>query len=144
MPSLSSVVDLLHGWYPPGTADSWDAVGLVTGDPDQEVRKVLFAVDPAPAVVATTEGARGGHWLITATGATGRWSAEPLPGPIADAYGCGDSFAAALAFSLGSGRPLEDALAFAAGRGAIALCRPGAHGVAMDQVQSDTTKFSGV
>jgi dinuclear metal center YbgI/SA1388 family protein len=46
VPTLSSLVDLLHGWYPPGTADSWDAVGLVAGDPDQDVRKVLLAVDP--------------------------------------------------------------------------------------------------
>jgi dinuclear metal center YbgI/SA1388 family protein len=50
MPTLAELVDLLQGWYPPGTADSWDAVGLVAGDPDQPVRKVLFAVDPAPAV----------------------------------------------------------------------------------------------
>jgi dinuclear metal center YbgI/SA1388 family protein len=49
-PALSDVVDLLHGWYPPGTADSWDAVGLVAGDPGQPVAKVMFAVDPAPAV----------------------------------------------------------------------------------------------
>lgn len=46
MPALKDVVALLHGWYPPDTADSWDAVGLVAGDPDQPVRKVLFAVDP--------------------------------------------------------------------------------------------------
>jgi dinuclear metal center YbgI/SA1388 family protein len=50
VPTLRAVVDLLHGWYPPATADSWDAVGLVAGDPDQPVRKVLFAVDPAPEV----------------------------------------------------------------------------------------------
>jgi dinuclear metal center YbgI/SA1388 family protein len=50
VPSLSDVVDLIHGWYPPETADEWDAVGLVHGDPDAEVEKVLFAVDPAPAV----------------------------------------------------------------------------------------------
>ncbi|MFC7496048.1 MULTISPECIES: Nif3-like dinuclear metal center hexameric protein [unclassified Nocardioides] len=46
MPALKDVVALLHGWYPPATADSWDAVGLVAGDPDQQVRKVMFAVDP--------------------------------------------------------------------------------------------------
>lgn len=46
MPTLNDVVELVHGWYPPGTADDWDAVGLVAGDPDQEVRKVLLAVDP--------------------------------------------------------------------------------------------------
>jgi len=46
MPRLGDVVDLLHAWFPPATADSWDAVGLVSGDPDAEVRKVMFAVDP--------------------------------------------------------------------------------------------------
>ena len=50
MPSLRDVVDLLHGWYPPATASSWDAVGLVSGDPGAEVRKVMFAVDPTPEV----------------------------------------------------------------------------------------------
>lgn len=50
MPALSDVVDLIHGWYPPATAESWDAVGLVYGDPAQQVRRVLFAVDPSPAV----------------------------------------------------------------------------------------------
>ena len=47
MPRLADVVALLHGWYPPETADEWDAVGLVGGDPDDEVRRVLLAVDPA-------------------------------------------------------------------------------------------------
>ncbi|MGH3306909.1 MAG: Nif3-like dinuclear metal center hexameric protein [Nocardioides sp.] len=50
MPTLREIVDLLHGWYPPETADSWDAVGLVYGDPEAGVGKVLFAVDPAPEV----------------------------------------------------------------------------------------------
>jgi len=50
--SLSDVVDLLHTWYPPGTAESWDAVGLVAGRPEAEVRRILLAVDPAPEVAA--------------------------------------------------------------------------------------------
>ena len=49
-PTLRSLVDLVHGWYPPGTADSWDRVGLVHGDLDQPVRRILLAVDPAPLV----------------------------------------------------------------------------------------------
>lgn len=49
--TLREVVGLLDGWYDPSWAESWDAVGLVTGDPDQPVAKVLLAVDPAPAVV---------------------------------------------------------------------------------------------
>lgn len=50
MPQLQEVVDRLHAWYPPETADSWDAVGLVHGDPAAEVRKVMLAVDPSPEV----------------------------------------------------------------------------------------------
>ncbi len=46
MPTLADVVDLLHAWYPPETADGFDAVGLVVGDPSAEVAKVMFAVDP--------------------------------------------------------------------------------------------------
>ena len=49
--TLREVVALLDGWYDPAWAESWDAVGLVTGDPDQPVGTVLFAVDPAPEVV---------------------------------------------------------------------------------------------
>jgi dinuclear metal center YbgI/SA1388 family protein len=52
---LSDVVALLDAWYHPAWAESWDAVGLVCGDPDQPVAKVLFAVDAAPAVVEEAE-----------------------------------------------------------------------------------------
>lgn len=47
---LSEIVALLHEWYPPDTADDWDAVGLVAGDPEQPIGKVLFAVDPTQEV----------------------------------------------------------------------------------------------
>ncbi len=62
-PALADVVDLLHAWYPPGTAEAWDAVGLVRGDPGQPVRTVMFAVDPAPAV-AEEAAARGADLLV--------------------------------------------------------------------------------
>ena len=48
--SLAEVVRLLDTAYPPGTAESWDAVGLVTGAPAQPVRKIMFAVDPVADV----------------------------------------------------------------------------------------------
>jgi len=48
---LSDVTGLLDAWYDPSWAESWDAVGLVCGDPGQPVAKILLAVDPAPAVV---------------------------------------------------------------------------------------------
>ncbi|MEO8330749.1 MAG: Nif3-like dinuclear metal center hexameric protein, partial [Candidatus Nanopelagicales bacterium] len=43
---------LLDRRYPPDTAADWDAVGLVCGWPDSVVRRVLFAIDPTPEVVA--------------------------------------------------------------------------------------------
>ncbi len=49
--TLRDVTGLLDALYHPSWADEWDAVGLVCGDPDQPVRKVLLAVDPAPVVV---------------------------------------------------------------------------------------------
>ncbi len=64
MPALEDVVDLLHGWYPPATADSWDAVGLVYGDPAAPVRKVMFAVDPV-LPVAQEAAAWGADLLVT-------------------------------------------------------------------------------
>ncbi len=63
MPSLQDVVALLHEWYPPHTAESWDAVGLVAGDPDQQVRSVLLAVDPSPEVAAEAA-ERGADLLV--------------------------------------------------------------------------------
>ena len=48
---LRDLTSLLDQWFPPGLASDWDAVGLVCGDPEQPVRRVLLAVDPAPAVV---------------------------------------------------------------------------------------------
>ncbi len=47
---LSHVIAALEELYPPAWAESWDAVGLVCGDPDQDVERVLFAVDPVAAV----------------------------------------------------------------------------------------------
>ena len=64
MPRLADVVDLVHGWYPPETADEWDAVGLAAGDPDADVRRVLLAVDPA-LPVAHEAAAWGADLLLT-------------------------------------------------------------------------------
>lgn len=56
---LRDVVARLEALYPPASAAAWDRVGLVTGDLDQPVRRVLFALDPTLAVIdeATVWGA---------------------------------------------------------------------------------------
>ncbi|MHB9862253.1 Nif3-like dinuclear metal center hexameric protein [Streptomyces sp. YIM S03343] len=51
MPRLSEVIAALETLWPAERAESWDAVGTVTGDPDQEVARVLFAVDPVQDIV---------------------------------------------------------------------------------------------
>ncbi|MFI6561127.1 Nif3-like dinuclear metal center hexameric protein [Streptomyces sp. NPDC050534] len=51
MPRLSEVIAALENLWPAARAESWDAVGTVVGDPDQEVTRVLFAVDPVQEIV---------------------------------------------------------------------------------------------
>jgi ribokinase len=77
-------------------------------------------LDPEPRVVVRTAGPAGGAWE-DAKGERGTWEATPLPSPIRDAYGCGDSFAAGLTFGLGAGHPLDRALDLAARCGAACL-----------------------
>jgi dinuclear metal center YbgI/SA1388 family protein len=63
-PTLTRVVRTLDGLYPPSTAEAWDAVGLVAGDPGAPVRKVLLAVDPVEDV-ADEALAWGADLLVT-------------------------------------------------------------------------------
>ena len=49
--TLRDVTSRMDQMYSPSWAEDWDAVGLVCGDPDQPVARILLAVDPAPVVV---------------------------------------------------------------------------------------------
>jgi dinuclear metal center YbgI/SA1388 family protein len=51
VPRLSEVIAALENLWPAERAESWDAVGTVAGDPDQQVTRVLFAVDPVREIV---------------------------------------------------------------------------------------------
>jgi len=53
------------------------------------------------------------------------WPATPLPGPVRDAYGCGDSFAAGFSFGLGARMELDAALELGARCGAACLTGSG-------------------
>ncbi|WP_067697148.1 Nif3-like dinuclear metal center hexameric protein [Nocardia jejuensis] len=48
---VTDLIAVLDAAYPPGLAESWDSVGLVAGDPDEPVSRVLFAVDATAGVV---------------------------------------------------------------------------------------------
>jgi ribokinase len=66
-------------------------------------------------IVVMTDGGGGG----VANGH--RYPAAPLPGPVADTYGAGDTFGCTLCFALGRGDDLDDALALAAREAAEVL-----------------------
>ncbi|MFG1925604.1 Nif3-like dinuclear metal center hexameric protein [Cryptosporangium sp. NPDC048952] len=51
MATIGDVVEVFDKLYPPELAESWDAVGLVCGDPSADVRKVYFCVDVVAATV---------------------------------------------------------------------------------------------
>jgi dinuclear metal center YbgI/SA1388 family protein len=63
-PTLADVVRVLDGSYPPHTAAGWDRVGLVTGDLEQPIGTVHFAVDPTFAVIEEARDA-GADLLVT-------------------------------------------------------------------------------
>ena len=89
---------------------------LVGSGEDSAERFEPGDLEPPPGVVITTAGALGG-WLRPG----GPFRAAPLPGPVEDAYGCGDCFAAGVTYGLAEGRSLDDAVALGARCGAAVL-----------------------
>jgi len=95
-----------------------DAVIGSARDPGEEYRPGLL--HPEPKMVVLTAGADGGTYR-TADGRSGTFRPAPIPGPVVDAYGAGDSFAGGLTYGLGAGMPPEGALELAARCGAANL-----------------------
>jgi len=62
--TVRDVVAALEAAYPPALAESWDAVGLVCGDPVEPVQRVLIAVDPVAVTVEEAVEA-GAQLLVT-------------------------------------------------------------------------------
>lgn len=50
-PTVTDVVAVLEERYPPAWAEDWDRVGLVLGEPEATVRRVLCVVDCVPETV---------------------------------------------------------------------------------------------
>lgn len=51
MTTVRDIEQYLYAWAPRELAESWDNVGLLVGDPEAEVRRVLVALDVTPQVV---------------------------------------------------------------------------------------------
>jgi ribokinase len=84
------------------------------------------SISPPPALVVRTAGSSGGTYTVD--GVERAYDAAPLPGPIADRYGAGDTFAAALTFALGRGLGSAAAIDEAARTSARSLTLRGAYG----------------
>jgi ribokinase len=94
---------------------------LVASGEDDAERYQPGDLDPPPKLVVSTAGSLGG-WAQPG----GPYKPAVPPGPFEDAYGAGDCFAAGLTYALAKGMEVQDALAFASERGALALTRRGA------------------
>jgi ribokinase len=95
-----------------------DALVASVNDPGEQYER--GQLDPEPLLVARTASEQGGRWERR-DGERGEWAATPLPGPVRDAYGCGDSFAAGFTYGLGAGMEVADALELGASCGAACL-----------------------
>jgi ribokinase len=87
-------------------------------------------LDPPPRAVVTTLGAAGGRWDGEA--GSGTWEAQPLPGPLVDEYGAGDSFAAGLTTGLAAGLPIQAAVELGARCGAANMTGRGPYAGQLD------------
>ena len=96
---------------------------LVGSGEDAAERFETGELEPEPRIVVTTAGALGG-WIRPG----GPFRAAAIPGPVSDAYGCGDCFAAGLTYGLGVGQPVDEAVALGARCGAAVLTGRGAYG----------------
>jgi ribokinase len=105
---------------------------LVASAADPSEQHDLTRLRRRPRAIVRTEGADGGAYTLN-DGTTGRWEATPPPGPTVDAYGCGDSFAAGLAFGLGAGLDLDGALVLAARCGAHCLAGRGPYAAQLEE-----------
>jgi ribokinase len=101
-----------------------DALVHSATDPEEAYER--GQIEPEPQLVVATRGREGG--TFTAGDRSGTFRAADIPGPVADAYGAGDCFAAGLAFALARGDDTDAALAFASKGGARAMTRRGGVG----------------
>lgn len=99
---------------------------LVHSSKDAGERYSAGQIEPEPKLVVGTAGAEGGTWQAI-EGRTGSFHAASLPGPVADAYGAGDCFAAGLTFGLGWGLEVQDALELGSRCGAASITGRGAY-----------------
>jgi ribokinase len=94
---------------------------LVSSAQDEVERRAAERVRAKARLIVRTEGSRGGSYSEQGRAGCQRWHPGPAQAPPVDSYGCGDSFAAGLAYALARGAGVADAVALGARCGATCL-----------------------
>jgi len=96
---------------------------LVFSQRDRDEAEWASRLEAKARVLVETRGPDGGVWWGESEGS---WEAVAPEGPVKDAYGCGDSFAAGFTFGLATGETVAGAAALGARCGARCLTKRGA------------------
>jgi dinuclear metal center YbgI/SA1388 family protein len=132
---LTDIIAVLEEAYPPQLAHDWDSVGLVCGDPAEEIVSVTLAVDATAAVVDTvgTQGLLVAHHPLLLRGVDTVAASTPkgalIHRLIRDRAALFTAHTNADAASPG----VSDALAEALGLAVDAVLDPAASGPALDK-----------
>jgi dinuclear metal center YbgI/SA1388 family protein len=133
--ALTDIIAVLEEAYPPQLAHDWDSVGLVCGDPAEEIVSVTLAVDATAAVVDTvgTQGLLVAHHPLLLRGVDTVAASTPkgalIHRLIRDRAALFTAHTNADAASPG----VSDALAEALGLAVDAVLDPAASGPALDK-----------
>jgi dinuclear metal center YbgI/SA1388 family protein len=130
---VGDVIDVLHLAYPPELARSWDAIGLVCGDPAEPVERVLVAVDATEGTV--DEAIDGGagllvvHHPLLLRGVHGVGADTPKGALIHRLIRAGVALFTAHTNADAASPGVSDALAAALGLGVLGPLEPGPDGM---------------
>lgn len=64
MKTVSDILNILYGWAPPETAMDFDNVGLLVGEPDTPVSRIVTALDCTPDVIRSAD-ENGANLIVT-------------------------------------------------------------------------------
>ena len=133
MTTVGDVVEVLEAAYPPALAASWDAVGLVCGDPAERVDRVLVCVDPVESTVDEALSLEAGlvvaHHPLLLRGVHGVPASTPKGSLVHRLIRAGAGLYCAHTNADSASPGVSDALAEAIGLTVVGPIDPGADGV---------------
>jgi dinuclear metal center YbgI/SA1388 family protein len=131
--TVGDVVEVLEAAYPPALAESWDAVGLVCGDPAERLDRILVCVDPVESTVDEALAMEAGlviaHHPLLLRGVHGVPASTPKGGIVHRLIRAGAGLYCAHTNADSASPGVSDALAEALGLTVVGPLDPGDDGV---------------